>query len=650
MFLHMLRDNPQHQFSTLAAACWLLSFGFALMPFDAYEAESFLLSAVFIGFAFVASVAIAPVSRMKALVRSPFCWGLGAFWLLAFVSVAASEVQAISFVYFVFFSALPLSFLTVALHPFGGVMSKGVLIGACCVLCILAIFAAISYFAIPEMLFYGQVHWPLSNPNSFAGLMSLALWAAVALGLLVKTPAQIALSAFHALLFFAVMLMTGSLGALLANALVFAVFLLIGWPLLKDKKRYLAFIVVGCVLLNGMFSLPSQQLSSTMGEVGPNVEMLSTRPALWQSALDIAEENQWTGTGIGTFFLYYPEVRSSEDAGSAGLMAHSDPLQFAVEMGLAAPVVFYVLVLLFLGKLLRVRFDKDVPDQTKLIILCLCAGLGVVFVHAHVTFHFYVLSLLMLMGAGLGLWFSLMCTSHASVDGAESPHESPLARIVFSVLLISVLAFFSQLQSGQVHANFIQKHLVEGDVDGVIEHVNEADRLSFGTNARAYVSAANITIGMLQLNAPLMAKDDLNILVGGTERLLEKAHRHNPRSANMFYAWGELRAYTQPFLRIEDRRDDKQAYIYFEDALKLDPLHLPSRLKLIDRAVRSKDFDKAFVLYEEGLKWRYRAQNPRLFLEKAGRLALDKGRSDIYEDAQSQWSLYFSEPYPLERE
>ena len=84
--------------------------------------------------------------------------------------------------------------------------------------------------------------------------------------------------------------------------------------------------------------------------------------------------------------------------------------------------------------------------------------------------------------------------------------------------------------------------------------------------------------------------------------------------------------------------------------LKLDPLHLPSRLKLIDRAVRAKNFERAFVLYEEGLNWRYKAQNPRLFLEKAGRLALAEGREDVYMAAKSQWAIYFKEPYPVERE
>jgi O-antigen ligase len=648
MSLSCLRDNPQLQFSCVSAACWLLSFGFALMPLDAYEAESFLLSAVFMGFAFIAGVIVAPAAKIKILLKSPVFAGVMAFWLLALVSVVASEVRAISFLYFVFFSALPLSFILFSVHSFSGILVKGAAWAVGFILCTLAMFAVVSYYALPEFLFYGQVHWPLANPNSFAGLMSFGFWGAIGGCVYSKSKSHLCLSAFHALLFFAVILMTGSVGALLALALVFPLFVAVLWRHLLGEKYVLISVFCGCLVLLGVFSGPVDQIQSHTDEAGVSVEVLSSRPAIWQSAIEIAQNHLWTGTGIGTFFLYYPEVRNVADASTAGLMAHSDPLQFAVEMGVFAPLIFYGLAILILIKMYKAMVSNAFDRDRKLLIFTSFCALLAMLLHTHVTFHLNVLSILMLSGLALAVLHSAACTCSQDVGDVVDDYQMPFAKISILYIFIIVLAVFSQLQSSQILVNRMQKSLLAGDVDTAIEQVNKADDLSLGTNARAFVAAANISIGILQLNAPLMPKDDLVSMVNDVRQLLDKAAAHNPRSPEILYARGELRVYTEPFLREDDRSGGKKGYEYFEDALALDPLHLGSRLKLVDRAIRSKDYETALVLLEEGLQWRYKSQNPRFFFEKTARLAKKLGRDDIYEDTRAQWPFYFSEAFPFD--
>ncbi len=648
MFLNALNDNPKLQFLSLSSACWLISFVFSLMPLATYEAESFLLSAVFLFFAFAASLVVAPREGLKRLRNSAVFIGVMAFWALALLSVLLSEVAAVSFIYFVFFSALPLSFVLFSLHSRGELLAA-CLVGAGFVLCALALFALISYLALPEFLIYGQVHWPLSNPNSFAGLMSYGFWGALGVCVYSKAVSYKALAAFHMFLFFAAMLMTGSVGALLAVALVVPVFVIMMRRVLKVQKRLLAGLFVGCALLSTVFTMPIGQIRShANSEAGVSVEILSSRPALWQSALEIFKAHPLHGTGIGTFFLYYPEARNPEDPNTAGLMAHNDPLQFAAEMGVLAPILFYLLAVLILIKTCRAMVGKGLGERQKLVVFtCFCA-LGSMILHTHVTFHLNVLSMLMLTGMVLAMWRNVGCTSFEGEGAPMLSYQCIVGKFAILSPIIIVLAFFIQLQVSQIFVNKAQSAVAEGDVQTAINYVNRADELSFGTNSRAYISAANIHLGILQLNAPLMPKDELAKMVTDVRALLGKAQMHNPRSAAVLHAQGELRLYTEPFLRAEDRVAGKRAHELFGDALKLDPLFLSSRLKLVDRALRSKDLDQAVVLLEEGLQWRYKAQNPAFFLEKAGIVAKTAGRQDVYGEAKRQWAIYFKEPYPVQ--
>src|SRR5690606_5015736 len=103
------------------------------------------------------------------------------------------------------------------------------------------------------------------------------------------------------------------------------------------------------------------------------------------------------GTGIGNFFLYYPAYRA-EDFSTAGFMAHNDPLQFAVEMGLLAPVLFYALLIMVLLRTLKSLRGIAGDNPRRLLILAPFFALAALVLHAHISFHFHVLALLMASG------------------------------------------------------------------------------------------------------------------------------------------------------------------------------------------------------------------------------------------------------------
>src|SRR5262245_56161215 len=92
----------------LPSTVFLLSFAAAFMPFQAHEAEAFLVSFFLLG-GLMVEVFLNPARQPK---RSNEILVMGfAFWALAFASVLLSAAPYVSFIYFCFFSALPLTFL-----------------------------------------------------------------------------------------------------------------------------------------------------------------------------------------------------------------------------------------------------------------------------------------------------------------------------------------------------------------------------------------------------------------------------------------------------------------------------------------------------------------------------------------------------------
>ena len=72
-------------------------------------------------------------------------------------------------------------------------------------------------------------------------------------------------------------------------------------------------------------------------------QALEGRGVIWATSMKMAFDHFLTGTGLGTFYLYYPANRIAALDNSAGQWAHMDSLQLFVETGIAAPVLLYAL-------------------------------------------------------------------------------------------------------------------------------------------------------------------------------------------------------------------------------------------------------------------------------------------------------------------
>ena len=442
---------------------------------------------------------------------------------------------------------------------------------------------------------------------------------------------------------------TGSRGALLALIPALLIFAVFARAHLQRHKRCvgillglgaLSFILISVFVPAGSVS-PAGSLASTFGGTQ---SLLWARPAIWASAWQIFQDHWLVGTGIGTFFLYYPEVRSTADGVTAGLMAHSDPLQFAVEMGVLAPLIFYALIGFAIVRTVQALKNIADDDARRVMILAPFCAFGALVFHAHITFHFHVLSILMAAGILLGFWF--VQTAHAlgqSDDKPQEAHARASVRWGLSMPLLLALFFFAAAQSSEILVNRGQKALMTGDMQGFANDINRAGVLSNNRNARALITAANVPLGALQLNAPLMPKDELVALYSQVQDLLDRAEAANPRLVQIPYHRAELHSFAYAFLP-EDAKQGSSAAYYLKTALALDPLHLGSRVKLANMTARAGEKREALAILERGLAWRYKNQNPRFFLEQTMRLAAELGDESVLQKAQGEFRIYFPEP------
>lgn len=72
-------------------------------------------------------------------------------------------------------------------------------------------------------------------------------------------------------------------------------------------------------------------------------DSLATRFPIWDASVTLLELRPIRGLGLGSFGLYYPQVRT--EFYTQGGFAHNDVLQFAVEMGVPAAMAFVALII-----------------------------------------------------------------------------------------------------------------------------------------------------------------------------------------------------------------------------------------------------------------------------------------------------------------
>jgi len=203
---------------------------------------------------------------------------------------------------------------------------------------------------VPQSRIFG----PFVNANHFAALLELVVPTAVLLALQAGDQRMI-YGGVLLLLLGSVVVGSSRAGIVLVGLETVVVLSVKGWksrhPKAAQKRRRLvlaASVLAVVVVLVAMVS--GSQVAGRFEEEQPYQVRWTVVQATWKLFLS----RPWTGYGAGTFDQVYPSANPI-DMGLFWSHAHNDPVQFAMEWGVAGPVALAWII----GLLFRRRWTVD---------------------------------------------------------------------------------------------------------------------------------------------------------------------------------------------------------------------------------------------------------------------------------------------------
>lgn len=565
------------------------------------------------------ALALAPGIRAGWLVpRSPAAAWLVVWWVFLAFSLAWSTVVYTSSLYYWWLSAFPLTFFGLVLAPSPPAWTRAGVVGLTTGAVILAVWALVQFFALPD-LFHYRAHHPLLNANNLAGLLGLLLLPVVA-RYLGAGKGQEGLYLAIALVLFAGVVSTQSRGALVGLGVGLAV-LLAGSRRAGglNPRRLAALGGIGLAIFLVMDWWTGASLShrvETLGSVGSESGLM-TRMAVWKGAWAIVQDYPWLGTGLGTFFLYYPRYRLPEDSSTGGFYAHMDPLQFWTELGIGGPILFYALLTAILIQTVRAVRAVAPDSPERLAILGPFAGLLAVAVHTHITFHLYILPILIATGVVLAAW-QLSCEralgrARVRISLPEQAHPRVWRWLLAGVVVLVMM----NLGSAGMADRFIKwgrQALGDGEIPRAMDYFHYARALTPASDA-AWVLGAEIRGAALSRSDLGLSRMERASLYREAQRMLQRARKRNPARGGLDHTRARLYLVSPEGMEPQFREKAESAW---RTALSKDPGLIEARLGLADLYLARGKEERALSLLESGLKRPYPGTKPlALFLQTA---------------------------------
>ncbi|MCB9988701.1 MAG: O-antigen ligase family protein [Rhodospirillales bacterium] len=583
---------PRNIASGFTALALMAAFTTALF-FTGYT--SLLYAPVVLGLLVVAGLLLFP-----ALLKNALSFPAGAvplllfgFWLYATFSLMGSTIPFASMVTWLIFSAAPLLFFCLLAGPDRNTVLKAAVFGLMMALSVLAGWTVIDYLFLGGGM-AGRAHAPLPNPNTLAGLMNLGLFPALALFLSARNHdiPKLAL----ALLFFAALLATESRGGILSALIAGGVLLFALRPVLCRKK--LLSLLIATALIFGAFQFAGQSAERLTGLAAPGQQKeIVARMAIWQSTVAMIKDHPFKGTGLGTFYQTYPAYRAPDTDNSSGHWAHNDPLQFWAEMGAAAPLLFYALLIGILWQTIRALRALPRDSELRAPIMGIFAALLALGLHTHVSFHLYILAILIICGVWLAAWYALTAAA------LEEPSFKPalLSRRQRIIAPLGLLAVFMVCGWMAVSSALGMHYLLAaktairvGDIGSFTTAIDKARRYGPASFIDPDVHLAGLYIDLQVAPGVLFTENEQADMAAQAHVLLDRAQRLNPH-------WAEI-DHKRAKLYMATNEPDK-ALASWETAVKKNPQHYKARRELAALYMQRGMPLKAYQVLEAGLHY-----------------------------------------------
>lgn len=482
----------------------------------------------------VVSAVIVKQDTMKFSL-GPFLYLLLGFWVLAFMNCFSSLSFFSSYNHFWTLGAFPLTFLLVAASYHDG-MTQHIAKIICAIMIGLCFWAFYQVFTEPVVHRF-RAHGPYFNPNLFAGFLNLAILPLAAYYVMGKTSgakSNVLLAIIIILMagMFSSVSMGGTISLLCGAVLLFALF----WKYkAMNYKRAGLLIGIGGALYGffHLFYYSFRELAATNA-----AESMGQRSLIWQQSLPMALEEPVFGIGLANFRFLYPQFREVTEK-SQGYFTHMDPLQFTIEMGFLAPVLFYGLLIAGLVRTLKVyNLDKEQFGQKHIYVIGLFCGISALLIHTHFTFHLYILPNLIALGIACGLWYAI---SGELIGANKEWSLSKPAKTMFCVLaglfmIIGLHGASLMSVTERIYNSADAKLQENGDIEAYVGAINSGSLYALGQDPNAYLKIAGIQTAMLK--EPNLPSEQKKLLLQSTLGLFDKAQSLNPYDPTVYYNRG----------------------------------------------------------------------------------------------------------------
>ncbi len=523
------------------------------------------------------------------------------FGLYLWLSTLWSTIPYNSILFAFIIGILPFFFITTILSPeplktariYSGVLTIAA--------CILAGWALIQYFFILKDS-SNRIHHPMLNPNNLAVMLNMGLLPMLSIFFLVKSKRKMILAFVLALLLTGGLIVTQSRGAILSAILAFIVLIIVCDKIAHCHWKRMSFFIAGATLLylfidNFKFGLHNLQAATS----GAAVDSMEGRHTLWLSTLQLIQDHPWLGTGLGSFYYYYPAYRLPSDK-TDGFFVHMDPLQFWQEMGIAAPILFYAVLIAILIRTVQAFKATTKDDTLRLEIMGSFCALFALILHTHITFHLYILITLIPAAILLAWWYGATEKALKDKRTCFKPMGKKRTALITALILLHGLAalWITQAGAGLYLLNKASPLMAKGKLEEGYAYVKKARLLSPRSYGKTFEYEAKYRYALLQDYKTPKTAAERQELYAQAHEYLDEAIKRNPVLSHLW----NLKALLYYIGRNDlEPGGEQKAIQTLERTLAYNPLFTDARIGLAKIYQTRGDFKKALFVLEDGLKW-----------------------------------------------
>ena len=541
-------------------------------------------------------ITMVSVARASVIRYSLLHAGAGIAFLLLALSMCWSVHPNLSFVTF---WKLALGIWVLFLFPFCGRQQWRWLSSNIIILTLLgAIWGGIQY------LYYSQrIAGPQIDANAFAAILYVGsfLWLSRQWSSAIPWRWQRIIGQF---LLLCVMMATFSRGGIATWMLGCAAFCFIGWKLKRALLPIFLYLLIGlCAYLTAKFVLLLVG-GDVLTRHFQDISSFNGRTPLWEAAWTLFTQNTWFGTGLGTFSVLYPAIRT--EYLTAGNLVHNDYLQLLHEGGIALVLLLVLFLFWHIKCLWQACFCSHKKERfsLRLELACLAVINLLLFTHALINFIFYIEYLNIVAGliATRMCWLAWRLGYIRMLSSKNFSIVTKAGVIVAAGFLWIKLALM-----GIPHLLFVEWK--EEQTDNIlVMPVKVADMLLTIDPLNAV--ASGVLIQSAYASIPVMNPESRQITLDSAWAQASLLKRRQPAEPKAYYWLGVLKRRAEEY-RLQLPEDAQSIARYQQSALIKDPSYFPAHIEIAKVLEKEQSASEALAYLKPHFwKW-YRMVNVR---------------------------------------